>query len=158
MNNLSDEIDDLRFGVLDNSNPQDPDHFFIPLIYLESFNAPALVLKIGEYRINFPVEEKVDWRILVGEPDFGDLEVISLTSLNDRGFKAFAFNPLSGFSPKYLPIEIVDAYQDVKWYFPKLKTGQMLCVPLTSQPKPLCVYFVKDISRQSEVVDIGKVW
>ena len=39
--------DKLRFAVLDNSNPADPDYYFIQLIFLESFNAPAAVLQIG---------------------------------------------------------------------------------------------------------------
>ena len=38
----------LRFAVLDNSDPNEPDFFYIPLIFLESFNAPAAVLQIGE--------------------------------------------------------------------------------------------------------------
>ena len=35
----------LRFAVLDNSDPANPDFFYIPLIFLESFNAPAAVLE-----------------------------------------------------------------------------------------------------------------
>ncbi len=35
LNSLPEEVDDsVRFSVLDNSNPQDPDFFFIPLIFL----------------------------------------------------------------------------------------------------------------------------
>ena len=34
MNDIPDEVDDLRFAILDNSNPADPDYFFIPLIFL----------------------------------------------------------------------------------------------------------------------------
>jgi hypothetical protein len=124
------------------------------LIFLESFTAPALVLRIGEHRIRMPV----GWQILIGEPDFGDLEVIPLTSINDRGFNVFAFNPMGSYKPEFHPIEIVDIYQDVKWYFPKLKPGQMLAVPITEGENPLCAYFVKDISRQSEVVDYSKIW
>jgi hypothetical protein len=52
----------------------------------------------------------------------------------------------------------VDIYQDIKWYFPKLKPGQMLAVPLTSGPEPLCAYFIKEVSRQSEVIDYSKAW
>jgi hypothetical protein len=100
----------------------------------------------------------VDWQILIGEPDLGDLEVVPLTSINDRGFSAYAFNPISSYRPEFHPIDIVDIYQDVKWYFPKLKPGQMLAVPLSEEDKSLCAYFVKDISRQSEVVDYSKVW
>jgi hypothetical protein len=105
------------------------------------------------------VKMPVDWQILIGEPDLGDLEVVPLTSINDRGFSAFAFNPLTSFRPEFHPIEIADIYQDVKWYFPKLKPGQFLAVPLEeNKDKPLCVYFIKDVSRQSEVVDYGKAW
>jgi len=154
MNEIPNEIDEIRFCVLDNSDPRDPDYFYIPLIFLESFNSPALVLKIGEHVIRMPV----DWQLLIGEPDFGDLEVVPLTSINDRGFSVFCFNPLTSFRPEFMPVEIVDIYQDVKWYFPKLKPGQMLAIPLTKGEKPLCAYFIKDISRQSEVVDYSKVW
>lgn len=154
MNDIPDEVEDLRFAILDNSDPKNPDYFFIPLIFLESFNSPALVLNIGGNLIKMPV----DWQILIGEQDVGDLEVIPLTSINDRGFSAYTFNPISSFKPEFMPIEIVDIYQDVKWYFPKLKPGQMLAVPVEEGEKPMCAYFVKDISRQSEVVDYSKVF
>ena len=154
INELPEFIDDLRFCILDNSNPVDPDYFFVPLIFLESFNSPALILNIGGRTVKMPV----DWQILIGEKEHGDLEVVPLTSINDRGFSAFVFNPLLSRTPDFLPIEITDIYNDIRWYFPKLKSGQMLCVPLTDGPKPLCAFFVKEISRQSEVVDVSKVW
>jgi len=154
MDQIPDEIDEIRFCVLDNSDPKDPDYFYIPLIFLESFNSPALVLRIGDNTIRMPV----DWQLLIGEPDFGDLEVVPLTSINDRGFNVFTFNPLQSFKPEFHPVEIVDIYQDVKWYFPKLKPGQLLAVPLTEGDNPMCAFFIKDISRQSEVIDYGKVW
>jgi hypothetical protein len=154
LDTLPEEVDDLRFAILDNSDPSDPDYHYIPLIFLESFNSPALVLRIGEQRIKMPI----DWQILIGEPDLGDLEMLPLTSINDRGFKAFQFNPLTSFRPSFLDIEIVDVYHDVAWYAPKLKNGQMLCIPLNNDDKPDCVYFVKDISRNCEVVDYNKAW
>lgn len=155
LNEIPEEVDDIRFCVLDNSDPKDPDYFFIPLIFLESFNSPALVLKIGESVIKMPI----DWQMLIGEPDLGDLEVVPLTSINDRGFSAFAFNPTSSYKPEFFPVEVIDIYQDVKWYFPKLKPGQLLAVPLEhGVDNPLCVFFVKEISRQSEVVNYSRVW
>ena len=154
LDQLPEEIDDMNFGIFDNSDPGDPDYHFIPLVFLESFNSPALVLRIGEHRIKMPI----DWQILIGEPDVGDLEMLPLTSINDRGFKAFEYNPLTSFSPTYHDIEIVDVYQDVSWYAPKLKNGQMLCVPLNDSDRPLCVYFVKDISRNCELVDYNKAF
>jgi len=155
MNEIPDEIEDVRFCVLDNSNPKDPDYFYMPLIFLESFNSPALVLKVGDFSVMMPV----DWQLLIGEKDMGDLEVVPLTSINDRGFSAFCFNPLTGFKPEFHPVEIVDIYPDVKWYFPKLKPGQLLAIPLQSNTKGcLSIFCVKDISRVSEVVDYSKVW
>ena len=155
LNEIPDEVEDLRFCVLDNSDPKTPDYFFIPLIFLESFNSPALVLRIGEHVVKMPV----DWQLLIGENDLGDLEVVPLTSINDRGFSAFCFNPVHSYRPEFHPVEIVDIYQDVKWYFPKLRPGQLLAVPIeTETENPLCAYFVKDISRISEVIDFSKAW
>jgi len=154
LNSLPEEIDDMRFAILDNSDSDNPDYHYIPLIFLESFNSPALVLQIGEHRIKMPV----DWQILIGEPDLGDLEMLPLTIINDRGFKVFEFNPLKSFMPTFLNIEIVDVYHEVIWFAPKLKNGQMLAVPLTDEPNPPCVYFVKDISRNCEVVNYTKAW
>jgi len=154
LNDIPNEVEDLRFCVLDNSDPKNPDYFFIPLIFLESFNAPALVLRIGETTIKMPV----DWQILIGESEIGDLEVIPLTSINDRGFSAFCINPIHSFRPKFETIEIVDIYQDVKWYFPKLKSGQLLAVPIEQEENPMCVFFVKEIGRASEVVDFNRAW
>ena len=152
---IPDEVEDLRFCIFDNSNPKEPDYFYIPLIFLESFNSPALVLKIGGHLVKMPV----DWQILIGEAEFGDLEVVPLTGVNDRGFSAFTFNPRTSFKPEFAPIEVVDIYQDVKWYFPKLRPGQMLAVPLDENAEnPLCAFFVKDISRASEIVDYSKAW
>jgi hypothetical protein len=154
LDTLPDEVDDMRFAILDNSDPSNPDYHYIPLIFLESFSAPALVLRVGENIIRMPM----DWQILIGEPDIGDLEVLPLTSINDRGFKAFEFNPLSSFRPSFPDIEIVDVYHEVTWYAPKLRNGQMLSVPIENNNKPACVYFVKDISRNCEIVDYNKAW
>jgi hypothetical protein len=152
LSTLPEEVDDLRFAILDNSNPSNVDYFYIPLIFLESFNNPALVLQVGDQTIKMPV----DWQILIGEPEMGDLETLPLTSINDRGFKAFEFNPLSSFKPTFLNVEIMDIYQDVTWYAPRLKNGQFLCVPIEDGPKPRCVYFIKDTSRQTEIVDYNQ--
>jgi len=154
LNTLPEEIDDMRFAILDNSNPADPDFMYIPLIFLESFTCPALVLKIGEYKIKMPVE----WQIVIGDWDAHSLESLPLTSINDRDFNAFQFNSLSAFRPTYEPIEILDVYSEVTWYAPKLKNGQFLAVPLEDGPNPKCVYFIKDISRNCEVIDYSELW
>ena len=155
LTNLPDELEeDIRFAVLDNSDPKDPDFFFIPLIFLESFNAPAMVLEIAGKEIMMPL----DWSIAVGDSTSGnDLEVLPLTSINNRGFEAFLFNPLKSYQANYSEVKIVNFYNDVKWYFPKMKNGQLLSVPISEGENPKCAFFVKDISRQLETIDYGKL-
>ena len=155
LNNIPEQIEeDIRFSVLDNSDPKDADFFFIPLIFLESFNSPAMVLEINGHEITMPL----DWHIAVGDSQsINDLEVLPLTSLNDRGFEAFLFNPLSGFKAEFAEVKIMNFYNDVKWYFPKMRNGQLLSVPIREGDNPLCAFFVKDISRQSELIDYGQL-
>ena len=155
LNNLPDQIEeDIRFSVLDNSNSDDPDFYFIPLIFLESFSAPAIVMEINGKEIMMPI----DWHIAVGDSETNnDLEILPLTSLNDRGFEAFLFNPVKSYKADYAEVKILNFYNDVKWYFPKMKNGQLLTVPLSEGHNPECAFFVKDISRQNELIDYGKL-
>ena len=146
--------ENLRFAVLDNSDPSNPDFFYIPLIFLESFNAPAAVLQIGKGQIKVPL----DWSLIVCDPSIGDPEVLPVTSLNDRGFKAFIFNPLTGFLPSFEEIEIVNIYQEVKWYFPKLKFGHILAVPLFEDDNSPCIYFVKETNKIPDVLSTEDLW
>lgn len=155
LDRLPEHVDeDMRFSVLDNSDPKEPDFFFVPLIFLESFSAPAVVLSIGGHEIMMPV----DWSVAVGCSESGnDIEILPLTSLNDRGFEAFLFNPLSSFKTEFATLEIVNFYTDVKWYFPKMKNGQLLSMPIIDGNSPLCAFFVKDISKQCELIDYSKL-
>ena len=154
LDDIPDTIDDLRYSILDYSNPGFIDYYFIPLVFLESFYAPAAVLKIGEYQITMPL----DWSVVICDPSVGDPEVLSLMSLNDRGFKAFVFNPITGFLPSFEEIEIVNIYQEVKWYFPKLKFGHILAVPLTEKDNGPCVYFVKETNKIPDVLSTADLW
>ena len=155
LNNLPEELEeDLRFSVLDNSDVDNPDFFLIQLIFLESFSSPAVVMEINGSEVMMPV----DWHLAVGDRNTGnDLEVLPLTSLNDRGFDAFLFNPLKSYQADYAEVRIVNFYNDVKWYFPKMKNGQLLSVPISEGDNPQCAFFVKDISRQLEMIDFGKL-
>ena len=155
LNDLPEELEeDVRFSVLDNSVPADPDFYFMPLIFLESFNSPAILLNIGGYELQMPL----DWCMVVGDKDCGlDPEVLPLTSINERGFEAFIFNPIDGFRAEYYSVEIINIFQDVRWYFPKMKNGQLLTVPLSDEPNPPCAYFVKEVSRQSEIIMLDRL-
>ena len=145
---------DVRYCVLDYSDPANPDYFFIPLIFLESFHAPAVVLEIDKYKIHMPL----DWSILVCDEDYSDLEVMPLTSLNDRGFCTMVFNPLRHMVPRPKEITITNVYAEVKWYFPKLKHGNILVVPLEDAPYPNCALFVKDVNKLPDTIDFGALF
>ena len=164
MNNVPDMLDDssieegsliwkLRYCVLDYSDVKNVDYMFIPMLFLESFNTPSIDLRIGNYRIQMPM----DWSIIIGDKHSGELEVIELKKLNDRPFQVFAINPITGFMPEFLDIETINVFPDVKWYFPKLAFGHLLAVPLTLKEKSLCVFFCKDINRLPEVLDITQM-
>jgi len=156
LNQLPDEIDeDIRFAVLDNSDSKEPDFFFIPLIFLESFSSPAIVLEVNGKEIMMPI----DWHMAVGCSESGnDLEVLQLTSIADRGFEAFLFNPLTSFKAEFGDIKVTNFYNEVKWFFPKVKNGQLLSVPVEDGDNPLCAYFIRDVTRQTELIDYGKLF
>jgi hypothetical protein len=146
--------DDIRFSILDNSDPKDPDFLFPPLFFLESFTAPAMVLNIGQHQIAMPL----DWSIAVGDTYSGcDLEIMPLTSINGREFDAFCYNPLTSFRIEFKPIKITGFYNDVTWYLPKLKTNNLLSIPITTTDNPLCVFFIKEYTKQSETIDLYKL-
>jgi hypothetical protein len=151
---VPEEIEDVRYGVLDYSNKNDADYFFVPLVFLEIFNAPAAVLRIGNHMVKMPL----DWSLIICEPDVGEPEVVPITSLNDRGFHAFTFNPISGFLPKFQNVEITNVFQEVKWHFPKLKFGHFLAVPLGDEEGSNCAFFVKETSKVPDILDTYYLW
>lgn len=151
LDTVPDEIDDVRFAVFDTTDPDFMDYYFLPLIFLESFYAPAVCLQIGDYHLQMPM----DWSIAITDEDLSAIEVLPLTSLNNRGFLTATFNPLSGKMLEPEEIKITNIYQDVKWYFPKLKNGHLLVIPLETTPNPKCVFFVKEANKIPNEIDIG---
>ena len=143
MNSLPEEIDDIRYCVMDVTDKDDPDFFFIPLVFIETFSAPSMNISIGPYNIEMPI----DWNIMIGEADLGVCEFIPLTSINERKFDTLLTNPLKGFTMDWQPVKVNNVFADVKWFFPKLKYGHILAIPLEYGDSPKCAYFVKDLNR-----------
>ena len=144
---LPSEIDDVRYCVLDTTEPDNIDYYWLPLVFLESFQSPVICLKIGEYQIQAPM----DWSILICDEDYTSVEVIPLASLNNRGFRAVMINPLRSMSAQSEEISITNVYTEIKWHFPKLKNGHVMAMPLTNGPDPLCVFLVKDGNKIKEM-------
>jgi hypothetical protein len=154
LDSIPEEIEDIRYCVLDCSDKHNIDFYFLPLIFLESFHSPAIVLEIGKHTIKMPL----DWSIVVCDEDYGDLEIMPLTKLNDRGFHSLLFNPLEHMVPASKEITISNVYADVKWYFPKLKNGNILVVPVEGGEKPLCALFVKEGAKIQTPIDIATLF
>ena len=152
LNKIPDHVDDeMRFSILDNTDTANPDFFFVPLIYLESFSSPAVVLQIGEKN---KIQMPLDWHILLGDPDCGDLEILPLTSLNDRSFHAFCFNPITDSMPTYEEVNVVNIYSEVEWFFPRVRSNHLLTTPVNTNDNPPCAYFIKDINRNTDTVNL----
>lgn len=153
MNNIPDEVGDIRYCVLDYTDQSNVDYIFIPLLFMESFNSPAVDLRLGKYRVQMPI----DWSIVIGDKNSGELEIVQLKQINDREFEAFAINPISGYMPYFLDMEIINIFPDVKWYFPKLKYGHLLSVPVMDGDSSLCVFIVKDTNKIPDHFDITQM-
>lgn len=154
MTSLPDEVDDLRYCVLDYSNPNDVDFYFMPLYFLDVFPRPAADLRIGPYRVQMPL----DWSVVIADKDIGLLEIIELQRINDRDFDIFCLNPIKGYTPQFHEIIIDHIFPDVTWNLPKLKFGHLLAVPLHDGPSPPCAFFVRDVQKLPDHLDIGKVF
>lgn len=152
LDTIPDEIDEIRYAILDNSVPSQIDYYFSQLLFLETFTSPAAVLQIGNRRIKMPL----DWQILMGDTDIGSLEAVPLSSVANRGFKCFEYNPRSAFRPTFLDVDVIDIYHSVTWQSPILRAGHYLCVPIDDGLKPRCVYFIRDTTKATEVVDFNK--
>jgi hypothetical protein len=154
MNDLPNQVDDLRYCVLDYGNNTEIDFYFIPLIFLDVFSRPAADLKIGPYRITMPL----DWSVIITDRDFGYLEIIELKHLNDRAFDVFCFNPIDGYLPEFHEISIQNIFPDFSWNMPRLKFGHILAVPLSDKPNSPCAFFVKDTNKLPDTLEITKIF
>ena len=48
-------------------------------------------------------------------------------------------------------------FQEVKWYFPKLKHGHIIAVPLNDKPNPPCVFLAKETNQIPDSFDAGEI-
>lgn len=147
---MPDTAVDVNYCILDYSDIHNVDYYWNPLIYLESFVSPSVDLQIGPYNIQMPM----DWHMIIGDPELGDLELVSLLYLMDKDFQAFCFNPIKGYIPKFHTVQVLNVWPDVKWYAPKMKTANILAVPMEDGDSPLCAFFVKDTAKIPDLIDI----
>ena len=153
MEEIPNEVEDIRYGVLDFTDKQNPDYFFIPLVFLEVISIQAVVLRIGEHTFKMPM----DWHIIVCN-DVGDTEVLPLTQISDKGFSAFTLNPITSYMPEFHEVDIMSIYNEVRWHIPKLQQGHLLAVPITDDENPQCAFFVKEANKVPEILDMSTLF
>tara|TARA_B100001027_G_C16263057_1_gene330494 strand:- start:1778 stop:2278 length:501 start_codon:yes stop_codon:yes gene_type:complete len=153
LDKIPEDGEDIQYCVLDTTNSKNIDFFFIPLIFMETFNAPSMIMEVGPYSVQMPI----DYSILCIERELGQCEMVPLTSLNDRGFEALVINPLTSRIVDNHEIKIVNVFQDVRWYMPKLKHGHLISVPVEEKKEPKCLFFAKDINQIPDVIEVGNI-
>ena len=154
MNQLPEKIiEDLRYCVIDYSDPHNIDYYWYPITFLDIFSSPCADINIGPYNIQMPL----DWSIVVGDKHLGDLEIMRLVDVNDKDFDAFVINPIKGFMPNFLKIEIINMFSSVKWYFPRLKNGHIIALPLSNGENPQCAFFVNSLTKLPDSLDIRQL-
>lgn len=142
---------DLMYGVMDYSNKDDVDYYFLPLIFLDSYPRAGANLRIGDHNVVVPL----DWSLVIIDRESAIVETMEIKSINDREFDALCVNPISGFTPSFLPITVTDIYQEINWFTPKLKNGHFLVVPLEETDEPLCALFIKEFKKVPDQLDIS---
>lgn len=147
---IPDQDCELHYCVLDYSNLNDIDYQFLPMVFIEDFAKAAVELKIGESIIQVPLE----WSVLIGDTEYGEIELLPIQEFHGRDFSAFVFNPISGYMPQYFPIEITNIYQEVRWTVPTLKPNQLLAVGLNTGTNPNCVYFASKKTKFPEMIEL----
>jgi hypothetical protein len=65
---------------------------------------------------------------------------------------------MTSFKPDFTPVKVINYYNDVKWYFPKVRNAQLLSIPVEEKNEPMCAFFIKDITRQTEVIKYGELF
>ncbi len=128
---------ELRYSILDSN---EKDFFFIPLLYLEEVTRPVAVLSVGRHVIHLPL----DSALLICDKDSGEGDIIELKNINDREFDAFVFNPISGYRPEYMEINLENIYPDAKWVIPKTKYGHFIAVPIEDRIGSDCIFIIRN--------------
>jgi len=145
---------DIYFWVYDAAKDV-RDYHVSQLIMLDNFYSPVVKLNFSygtskknfrQYSLNVPA----DYQLLIGDSSFNDLELIPVTSLSDRGFTAFENNPLSSYRVTFWNVNASDVLPNVKWFMPRVHPSQLLCIPLSSDPKSPCVYLAREVPKSLE--------
>jgi len=129
-NNESFILDSIHVPVL-------ADHFWVldlsildytlsPLLVLEELIAPSIELRVGNFNFVLPA----NWNMLVVDDDTMQLDVVSISELAGREFKALVYGPNMSRASMEV-VSVVDYFPYHKNVGPSLNKHQMLCHPIS---------------------------
>jgi len=153
-----DEIPRVQYSIIDLGSDaikeeEIPDIRFPKLVYIEEYTGPALKCAIGEYTTILPLS----WFIFIGEEDYGDVEIVPITTINARNFSTVVSDPINGFRHHFMEIRPIDLYMEYDWVMPKIKQGQAIAVPINDdEQNPLCIYISHSKSKIPISVNAGE--
>lgn len=155
--NLVNESTDNTFSLLD---CEKKDWFFSKFFMFQEFTAPSVCLKIDK---KFSVELPLNWQILTGDPDSGELSITSVEQLSMFEHYVLALNPLSSFFPTYHSVEVINIYSHhSSWFVPRLMKKQLLSIVVNDmyikQNSPVCVFCSDCCDKNNEVFHISDVF
>jgi hypothetical protein len=167
---IVDGISQQKCAILDASNPEEVDYFFINMVMFSEYEYPAVQLSIGKYMVEVPF----NWRILTGDAIQGELELVDIDELPNFDYEAFVLNPFKSYTPQFQEVQIVNCFtRPTTWTVPRLQKKQLLAVPLGNQDEwpvrrnhqigeedryPECAFFADDTEKMSTILDIRDVF
>lgn len=149
---------EVHYAVLDFSKPRLPDYFFRPIIFIDTYTAPAAMLQIGPYKTLIPFK----WSIVVTYADIAEL--VAIEDIVSRDHEAFCINPITGYMPSRLPIRYKGSLE-VSWSYPTLGKSDMLVIPIAETIQkddekrrgPICILAGERI-KIPETIDLSLLW
>lgn len=150
---LEDDIPETQFTVVDlgsDAKSYDGSDIIFPrLVYVEDYSGPAIECDVMGQSVILPLA----WNIFIGEEDISEVELIPMTALNARDFSVIITNPIDGFRHYFGTIKVKSVYTDYDWVLPKIKNGQALAIPITSNTEnPVCLYITHSTSKIPNVL------
>lgn len=133
------------FFILDVGMPDSIDMYCLPLLYLDRMYEPAAELLIGnKYTVSVPLT----WKLLVGDPDTGEVEVMDVHNCMGRDIHLVHLNPITGFKVNFSPVELIHIYPDLTWHIPKATRDYFIAVPLEFKENPDVIFIGNPIVRE----------
>lgn len=123
LDDLCSPITSEFFWVLDLANL---DFGLAPLSILEETTSPTITIAVGMTTIEVPA----NWNILILDDHAGDIDIIPVSWIGHKSFKAFSYGPEVKI-PTPVSLRLVDYKVKSTTIAPAMNKHQMLCHPIT---------------------------